>query len=53
MAHNPIDITAMADQTGVTRDQLVEIAVNSFSGSFLPKADKARHIADVRAYADA
>ena len=44
---------AMADQTGVTRDQLVEIAVNSFSGSFLPKADKARHIADVRAYADA
>ncbi|MBO9502790.1 adenosine deaminase [Brevundimonas sp. A19_0] len=44
---------AMADQTGVTRDQLVEIAVNSFSGSFLPEADKARHIADVRAYADA
>ena len=43
---------AMADQTGVTRDQLVEIAVNSFSGSFLPEADKARHIADVRAYAD-
>ena len=44
---------AMADQTGVTREQLVEIAVNSFSGSFLPEADKARHIADVRAYADA
>ncbi len=44
---------AMADQTGVTREQLAEIAVNSFSGSFLPEADKARHIADVRAYADA
>ncbi len=44
---------AMANQTGVTREQLVEIAVNSFSGSFLPEADKARHIADVRAYADA
>lgn len=44
---------AMADQTGVTREQLVEIAVNSFSGSFLPEADRARHIAEVRAYADA
>lgn len=44
---------AMADQTGVTRDQLVEVAINSFAGAFLPEADKARHIADVRAYADA
>ena len=42
---------AMADQTGVTRDQLVEIAVNSFAGSFLPEAEKARHISAVRAYA--
>jgi len=42
---------AMADQTGVTRDQLVEIAVNSFAGSFLPDADKAQHISAVRAYA--
>ena len=44
---------AMADQTGVTREQLVGIAVNSFAGSFLPEADKVRHIAEVRAYADA
>jgi adenine deaminase len=43
----------MADQTSVTRDQLVEIAVNSFSGAFLPEADKARHIAAVKAYAHA
>ncbi len=42
---------AMAHETGVTRDQLVEIAVNSFAGSFLPEADKARHIAAVEAYA--
>ena len=48
-----LNYEAMADQTGVTREQLAEIAVNSFSGSFLPEADKARHIADVRAYADA
>lgn len=44
---------AMADQTGVTRNQLVEIAVNSFAGSFLPDAEKARHIAGVQAYAAA
>ena len=43
----------MADQADVTRDQLVEIAINSFAGSFLSEADKARHIAGVRAYADA
>jgi adenine deaminase len=41
---------AMADQTGVTRDQLVEIAINSFAGSFLPEADKARHVSAVGAY---
>jgi len=42
---------AMADQTGVTRDQLVEIAINSFAGSCLPEADEARHISAVQAYA--
>ena len=41
---------AMADQTGVTRDQLVEIAINSFAGSFLPEAEKARHVSAVGAY---
>ena len=42
---------AMADHAGVTREQLVQIAKNSFEGSFLPAEDKARHIAEVDAYA--
>lgn len=42
---------AMAEQAGVTRDQLLDIAVNSFEGSFLPESDKARHIGAVRDYA--
>ena len=42
---------AMAEHAGVTRDQLVQIARNSFEGSFLPDEDKARHIAEVEAYA--
>ncbi|MFN3815038.1 adenosine deaminase [Brevundimonas sp.] len=42
---------AMAEHAGVTRAQLVQIAKNSFEGSFLPDEDKARHIAEVDAYA--
>ena len=42
---------AMAEHAGVTRDQLVQIARNSFEGSFLADEDKARHIAEVEAYA--
>lgn len=42
---------AMAEHAGVTRQQLVQIAKNSFEGSFLPEGDKARHIAEVDAYA--
>ncbi len=42
---------AMAEHAGVTREQLVQIAKNSFEGSFLPDEDKARHIAEVDAYA--
>ena len=42
---------AMAEHAGVTREQLVQIAKNSFEGSFLPNEDKARHIAEVDAYA--
>ena len=42
---------AMAEHAGVTREQLVQIAKNSFEGSFLPAEDKARHIAEVDAYA--
>ncbi|GAD58217.1 LOW QUALITY PROTEIN: adenosine deaminase [Brevundimonas abyssalis TAR-001] len=40
-----------AEHAGVTREQLVQIAKNSFEGSFLPDEDKARHIAEVDAYA--
>lgn len=42
---------AMAEHAGVTREQLTQIARNSFEGSFLPDEDKARHIAEVDAYA--
>jgi adenine deaminase len=42
---------AMAEHAGVTREQLVQIARNSFEGSFLPDEDRARHIAVVDAYA--
>ena len=42
---------AMAEHAGVTREQLIQIAKNSFEGSFLPDEDKARHIAAVDAYA--
>ena len=42
---------AMAEHAGVTREQLVQIAKNSFEGSFLPDEDKARHIAEIDAYA--
>jgi len=41
---------AMADQAGVTRDQLVGIAINSFAGSFLSETEKARHIGAVEDY---
>jgi len=36
---------------GLTRQQLILMAKNSFSGSFLSEAEKARHIADVDAWA--
>lgn len=42
---------AMAEHAGVTRDQLIQIARNSFEGAFLPDEDKARHIAEIDAYA--
>jgi len=42
--------TELARATGLGRDALVTLARNSFAGSFLPDADKARHIAAVEAY---
>lgn len=40
---------AVADALDLTEDQIVRLAENSFAGSFLPDAEKARHIAAVRA----
>jgi adenosine deaminase len=37
----------LARATGLTREPLADIARNSFTGSFLSEADKARHIADL------
>jgi len=44
---------AAAEGRGLTRDQLVELAENSFKGSFLPEAEIDAHLANVRAYANA
>ncbi|MFY7852891.1 MAG: adenosine deaminase [Brevundimonas sp.] len=40
----------LARATGLTRTQLADMASNSFSGSFLSEADKARHIADLNGW---
>ncbi|MEJ0026275.1 MAG: adenosine deaminase [Rhizomicrobium sp.] len=42
---------AVADALALTRDDIVTLAKNSFLGSFLDDADKARHVAAVDAYA--
>jgi adenosine deaminase len=44
---------AIAAALSLSRAELVTLAKNSFSGSFLPEAEKARHIAAVDAYAAA
>ena len=44
---------ALADHAGLTHDQIVQVAVNSFEGSFLPEAEKQSRIAEIRAYAAA
>jgi adenine deaminase len=41
---------AIAEAGVVTRDQMVRLARNSFTGSFLPKEDITRHLAEVDAY---
>jgi adenosine deaminase len=43
----------LAQAVGLTRDQVTRIALNSFEGSFLPEAEKARRMAEVEAYAAA
>jgi len=41
----------LAEAAGLTREQITQIARHSFEGSFLDKAAKAAHIADVDAWA--
>ncbi len=43
----------LAEAVGLTKEQLRRIARNSFEGSFLGQADKARRLAEVDAYAGA
>ena len=42
---------AVADALDLSRDDLVILARNSFTGSFLSDAEKARHLAAIEAYA--
>jgi adenosine deaminase len=44
---------AAADARGLGREQLVTLAKNSFTGSFLSEEEKVAHIARVEAYAAA
>lgn len=44
---------AAARGVGLTREELAELARNSFRGAFLPEAERARHVAEIDAYADA
>ena len=43
----------LAKAVGLTREQVTQLAINSFEGSFLTEAEKADRIAEVRAYAAA
>lgn len=43
----------LAEAVGLTREQVVKLAKNSFEGSFLKEADKAKRLAEVDAYAAA
>jgi adenosine deaminase len=45
--------TASADAVGLARGELVTLARNSFAGSFLAEAEKARHLAAIDAYVTA
>lgn len=42
---------AAAEGRGLTREQVVEIARNSFEGSFLSPEEKTKHLAEIGAYA--
>ena len=47
------NFVAAAEGRGLTREQIVTLAENSFRGSFLSDEDKEAHLSDVRAYANA
>jgi adenine deaminase len=36
-----------AAAVGLTRDEIIQLAKNSFTGSFLPKAEQEKHLADI------
>jgi adenosine deaminase len=38
---------AITDALDLSADQIIQLARNSFTGSFLPEADKARHLAAI------
>ncbi len=44
---------ATAEALSLSKDELVTLAKNSFLGSFLDEAEKARHLAAIDAYAAA
>jgi adenosine deaminase len=44
---------AVGDAVGLTREELVTLARNSFTGSFLETAEVQRHLAEIDAYAGA
>ena len=43
---------AVADGLGLSDEEIIQLAKNSFTASFLSEADKARHIAHVDAAAE-
>jgi adenine deaminase len=42
---------AIAEALDLSRDQLVKLAENSFTGAFLSKADQAKHLTELRQFA--
>jgi adenosine deaminase len=40
----------LAAAVGLTKDQVTQMARNSFEGSFLPEAEKAAYLAELEAY---
>ena len=43
----------LAEAVGLSKEQVTQLAKNSFEGSFLPDADKLKLMAEVDAYAAA